>query len=75
MAIIVLNSIFDTENGECVERNVHDVIRGEVLSYNPESIKHIDFIDREIASLKEKGFDIVYSLRYEPSRLKEIYKF
>jgi hypothetical protein len=68
--MLYLESIFKDVDGKLTEFNIHQDIREKVTKYCPEATVHLDKIDAEIISLKEKGFDFIYSAIIDPLRFK-----
>lgn len=63
MAIIIFESKFEIRDGEHYENNIHDVIIKTISERDLEAGKIIENIQKEVESLKVKGFNIIYSLK------------
>jgi hypothetical protein len=72
MPIFILNSFFDTETGACIERNTHKEIHDEIKKNNPELELCLKNIDKECLTLKSKGYDLIYSIKFETSGTNEV---
>ena len=53
---------------------IHEEIKKTISGYDPSSVNHLVNIENEILKLKEKGFNIIYTLGYDTRGLENRYK-